>query len=490
MAIAPALDYTSKDFAAFKSDMLGLASLTLPDWVSRSEGDFGVVMIEAMAALGDILSYYGDRIQAEAFLPTATQRLSLVQISQLLGYVPSLAIPSTGTVTFQTNNPGVAVTIPAGTAVVTDYIAAVDGSITFETNVPVTVPLNGGTASVAVTQGVTRTQVNLGNSTGLASQQIRIPETPIIADSVSVQIEGVDGTFVDWTPVVNLLDAGPSDAVFATFQDEQGALWIEFGDDLNGLIPGNQLAILVTYRAGGGAFGNIGTGLITNIADSSIVGVAIALDASNVPLTSAMTGGTDPESIEQIRENAPRVFRAQNRAVTLRDFSDLALSVPGVARAKAVAVTFTSVSVFIIGPSGGAPSQSLLNTVTDTLTAACLAGTTVTVSAPSVINVNVGTSGSKIAISVYPRYKRAAVETAVQTAIQNLLSFANVDFGMRLTVSDFYVAIMSVPGVQFVSIPMIARADATQSGTADMVFRDWEIPALGNLFTISTGGIG
>lgn len=490
MSNALAIDYTSKDFTAFKAAMLDYASRVLPDWQSRSEGDFGVVLVELMAYEGDILSYYGDRLQAEAFLPTATQRLSLVQISQLLGYTPALSIPATGTVTFQTSNPGVAVTIPAGTAVVTDYVAEVDGPITYETIANVTVPLNGGTATVGVVQGITRTAVNLGTSTGLAQQQIRVPEIPIIADSIAVQIEDVDGSLVDWAPISNLLDAGPNDKVFATFQDEQGALWIEFGDNLNGAVPGVGLIIFGTYRAGGGAFGNIAAGLVTNFADSAIAGVAIQLDVNNVPVTSAMSGGADPETIEQIRTNAPRVFRTQNRAVTLQDFADLALKVPGVARAKAVAGTFTSVTVYVVGPNGGTPPQTLLNQVSALLTPACLAGTSLTITVPSVVAVNVGTVGTPIAVQVYPRYKRSAVEYNVQQAIKTLLSFSNVDFGTRLTVSDFYAAIMSVEGVQYVAIPMIARADAVQSGTADMVFRDWEIPILGSLNTTSTGGIG
>lgn len=484
------IDYTSKDYESFKADMLDQATRSLPDWVSRSESDMGIVIMEQAAVAADILSYYGDRIQAEAYLKTATQRLSLVQLSQLIGYTPSLALPAVGSVTFQTADPGVAVTIPAGTAVVTDYVAAVDGPITYETDTDLTVAANGATGTVNVTQGVTQTQVNIGTSTGLASQQIQIPQIPIISDSVAVQVQGADGTFVDWTYVANLLDAGPLDAVFTTFQDEQGALWVEFGDNLNGLIPGNQLSIFATYRAGGGAYGNIGTGLITNIADATIVGVAIALDVNGNPESSAMTGGADPESIEQIRENAPRVFRTQNRCVTLQDFSDLALSVAGVARARAVATSFTSVTVYIVGPTGGTPPQSLINTVTDTLTAASLAGTSITVSAPFVEPVNVGTSGAPVAVGVYPRFKRTAVESAVQAAIQSLLSFTNVDFGVRITVSDFYATIMAVPGVQYVSIPMIARADATQTGTADLVFQDWEIPIIGNLFTSSTGGIG
>lgn len=102
----PAVDYTSRDYEGFKASLLDYAARAFPQWVPSSEGDFGVLLVELFAYLGDSLSYYGDRLQQESFLPTATQRLSLLQIADLLGYQPSNGVPSTGTVTFQTSNPG------------------------------------------------------------------------------------------------------------------------------------------------------------------------------------------------------------------------------------------------------------------------------------------------------------------------------------------------------------------------------------------------
>jgi signal transduction protein with GAF and PtsI domain len=62
---------------------------------------------------------------------------------------------------------------------------------------------------------------------------------------------------------------------------------------------------------------------------------------------------------------------------------------------------------------------------------------------------------------------------------------------MRMTLSDFYKTLLDVDGVRYVSIPLIARADAAQTGTADIVMRAWEIPTVGNIANITmTGGIG
>jgi predicted phage baseplate assembly protein len=447
-------------------------------------------MVELFSYLGDNLSYYGDRLQQESFLPTATQRMSLLQISDLLGYRPSNGVPASGTVTFQTSNPGPAVTVPAGTQVVTDYVDTIDSPITYETNIDVTVPKNGGTATVAVTQGVTRSQVNIGTSNGLPVQEFRLPDVPVIGGTVRVYVDDVS-TLTEWTYIDYIVDADPSDRVFSTYLDDAGATWVRFGDNINGAIPTTNLTLYATYRVGGGTLGNVNAGVVSAIADSALPGVTFAQDASGNAISSAMTGGADPETNDQIRANAPRIFRTQDRCVTLADFSDLALTTPGIVRANSIASTYTSISVFVIGSDGGTPSATTLQNVQSTLQSKALAGTTVTVSGPTTVKVNVGNASNPVVVECWPRYSRASVLYDVQQALKTMLSFANVDFGMRMTLSDFYKTLLDVDGVRYVSIPLIARADAAQTGTADIVMRAWEIPTVGNIANITmTGGIG
>jgi uncharacterized phage protein gp47/JayE len=490
VADVPAIDYTSRDFEGYKASLLDYASRAFPQWNPGSEGDFGVLMIELFSYLADSLSYYGDRLQQESYLPTATQRLSLLNISDLLGYTPSNGLPATGSVTFQTANPGPAVTVPAGTQVVTDYIDAIDSPITYETDTDIAVGANGGTATVTVTQGVTRTQINIGTSSGLPVQQFRLPDTPVINGSVRVFVDGVSG-LTEWTYIAHIVDANPDDRVYTTFLDESGATWIRFGDNLNGAIPTNQLTIYATYRVGGGTVGNINPGVVNAIASSNLPGVTVAADSGGNALSSAMLGGADPESNDQIRANAPRSFRTQDRCVTLEDFSDLALTQPGVVRANAVASTYTSITVFVVGPDGGTPSTTTINNVQSALQSKALAGASVTVSGPSVVAVNIGSAAAPVTVECWPRYSRTSVLYDVQQALKAMLSFASVDFGMRLTLSDFYKTILAVDGVRYASIGMVARADAAQTGTADVVFRAWEIPKVGDITHINmTGGIG
>lgn len=490
-----AIDYTSKDYDGFKSSLLTYASQVMPQWQSRSEGDFGVAMVELMAYMGDILSYYGDRMQDEAYLSTATQRQSILQIANLLGYIPSNGVAANGTVTLQSANPGPAVTVPAGTNLTTDYVAAIDGPLVYETQEDVTVPANGGTAVVNVAHGVTYSMTPLGTSTGLPGQRFRLPQTSVISGTERIFVDvasssGSTASTEEWLHIDFLIDGDPTSKVFSTYVDSSGATWIEFGDGLNGAVPNNGLNVYSTYRVGGGVVGNIASGLIIGIDNTGLSGaVSVAVDSTSTPLSSAMTGGADPESNDQIRANAPRVFRTQNRLVTLSDYEDAALGVPGVLRASAVAGAFSAVTVYVVGPSGGTPASTLLNNVQSALNAKALAGVTVTAAAPSFVSINVGSSGSPLVVKVMDNAKQSVVQAAVSAAVQQMLSFSAVDFGERLTLSDFYSAIMSVPGVQWVQIPMFARSDASQSGTADIACRAWEIPVLGNYYVNMTGGI-
>jgi hypothetical protein len=82
----PPIDYLAKDFPSFRRALSEFSALRYPAWQERSEADFGVMFMEALASVADDLSYLQDRIAAEAWLETATQRRSLVRLARLVDY--------------------------------------------------------------------------------------------------------------------------------------------------------------------------------------------------------------------------------------------------------------------------------------------------------------------------------------------------------------------------------------------------------------------
>ena len=489
MLMPVAVDYTSKDFDGFKSSLLNYATNTFPSWTSRSEGDFGVLMVELFSYLGDILSYYGDRVGAEAFLPTATQRLSLLYLAQLLGYVPSNGTAASGTVTFQTANPGPAVVVPAGTQLSTAFIAALDGPLIYETQSAVTVPTNGGTASVTVVEGVTYTGITIGTSTGQPAQAFQIPNSPVIDGSVVVYVEDSNGNQVPWVYETNLFDASFSDYVFTTYVDSNNFTWIQFGDGVNGAIPALGLIITADVRVGGGSQGNVDAGVVSSIATENLVGVYIQTGTGGVPTTSAMTGGADAETNDQIRVNAPKAFQTQNRAVTLDDYAGLALSNGFIAKASAVANHYSSVTVYVAATGITTPNSTQLATVQSMIQAKAMAGTTVTVTGPNIVAIDFGYSGTPVLLQVLPRYSRAQVQLDVTKAFQTLFAPQNVDFGMRIALSDVITAVASVPGVQYIQVPVMVPSTASHTTNNDILLRPGDIPSYGTLVITASGGV-
>ncbi len=84
----PPIDYLAKDFASFRQALFDFSAQSYPAWQERSEADFGVMFAESLCSIADDLSYQQDRIANEAFLATATERVSLVRHARLVDYEP------------------------------------------------------------------------------------------------------------------------------------------------------------------------------------------------------------------------------------------------------------------------------------------------------------------------------------------------------------------------------------------------------------------
>lgn len=486
LQVPTSIDYTSKDWAAFTASMLAYGQIVMPDWNQSSEGDLGVAFVEVFAYMADILSYYGDRISQEAYLPTATQRVSLLNIAQLLGYTVSNGVPATGSVTF-TNSLTTAITIPQATQVATAFQTATDSPVIYETNAVATCPASGGTVTVAVTQGVTYSLVPIGTTSGLPGQVLQLPYTDVIDGSVSIFVQTVSGN-QQWNQVQYLVDYGPDDMVWSSFVDASGLTNITFGDNVNGLIPSIGLTVWATFRVGVGSAGNQASGVVGTIV-TAIDGLSIAQNVDGSYQSTAMGGGADPESNDHIRANAPASFQTQQRAVSPVDFQNLVLTVPGVTTASVVANHSTSVTIYCLGPAYQAPSSALVSNILSFFSGKTLAGVTVTVGTPSLIPVDVGSSGTNMTLQVATGYVQATVVANVKSALTSLFQPPQSSFGQLITLSSIMQTIMAVPGVEWCIVPLFTREDVTQATTNNIQLRASEIAVPGTYYITANGGL-
>lgn len=74
----------------------GLAPLT-----TRDPADFSLALLDSWAEIGDILTFYQERISNESYLETAKEALSLREIGRLVGYTPEPATAALVYLAFQ-----------------------------------------------------------------------------------------------------------------------------------------------------------------------------------------------------------------------------------------------------------------------------------------------------------------------------------------------------------------------------------------------------
>lgn len=102
----PPISYTSRDFASIRSDIINYAKVYYPDtYKDFNEASFGALMIDMIAYVGDILSYYVDYQTNETFIETAIERNNLIKIAKQMGYKFTGSPSSTGICTFYVSVP-------------------------------------------------------------------------------------------------------------------------------------------------------------------------------------------------------------------------------------------------------------------------------------------------------------------------------------------------------------------------------------------------
>jgi hypothetical protein len=93
--------YTSRDFGSIKEDLVQYAKRYYPEtYRDFNEASFGSLMLDTVAYVGDILSFYVDYQVNESFLDTAAETSNIVKLSKQLGFKYRGAPAATGVAAF------------------------------------------------------------------------------------------------------------------------------------------------------------------------------------------------------------------------------------------------------------------------------------------------------------------------------------------------------------------------------------------------------
>jgi uncharacterized phage protein gp47/JayE len=456
----PQVDYTSRDYETIREDLLRLIPLYTPSWTNRDTADFGMTLIELFSYMGDMLNFYIDRAANEGFLATASQRDSVLRIASLLNYTPTDSTPAVTTLTF-VNTSATAKTVPARTQIATTTTVDSTGSqVIFETDSAVVVPAKvggvNGTANVTATQGVTVTTTGgLGISNGNPNQVFKLPLSPVITRSIEVTVSGVNYTYSPY-----LIEEESFKTVFTTFTDSANSTYILFGDGIGGRIPPTSGVINATYRVGAGKSGNVPANKLTYFLTNFSAGLTVTNQ-------SAASGGADPESTDSIRDNAPLALKSLNRAVSLKDYSSLALQVPGVSKAIAEAESYSSVVLYIcpfgdegstIGGGTTAVFDELETRVVQYFVDKAPPNTSLTVIPPTYVPVNI-----TVTINLLDKYKKSTLSNQALAVLRELFAIDNVFFGDRIALQYVITALSSITGIDYVTVDLLRKTSENQA---------------------------
>lgn len=256
------------------------------------------------------------------------------------------------------------------------------------------------------------------------------------ANTLEVRVDGVL-----WHEEDTLYGQNGDERVYTTAVDNDGVMTVQFGDGQTGarLSTGSN-NVVATYRQGIGQDGNVSAGSLTTLLDKP-VGLKKAVN----PM--AAEGGSDAESLEYARTNAPNTVRTFDRIVSLRDFEDAARSFAGVAKARAAWEwdgLEQVVQLTVAGDDGATiepGSQTHSNLVAD-LDSRRDPNRKMTVDSYDPVPVRV-----EAAIQVDADYVSEDVQAEALAALSDHFDFDNLDLGQAIHLSNIYRVLQDVEGV-------------------------------------------
>lgn len=260
-----------------------------------------------------------------------------------------------------------------------------------------------------------------------------------------------------WTAKQDLLGSDRFATEFVVEIEKDGSSFIRFGDDICGKKPTVGFKPKATYRTGNGKAGNVGEGTI-----NTIVFNGAGISKIRNPL--AALGGCEAETMEEVRQFAPRAFRTQQRAVTAVDYVEKTELHDEVQKAAAKFYwtgSWYTVYIIIDRKDGKEIDTAFKASIKKHLEQYRLAGYDLEIRAPRFVPLNI-----VINVCVKEGYFKANVKAGLLQAFSNydlgddrkgFFHPDNFTFGQPVYLSAVYKTAMEIQGVASVEIKEFKR---------------------------------
>ena len=317
---------TDLEFDAIKANLKEHLSAQTQFQDYDFEGSGMDVLMDVLAYNTHYMGYYANMLANEMFMDTASLRESVVSHAKHLNVIPnSVTAPKALlNMTFTPSGSPTSLTVAKDTKFTTSISAV---TYTFTTTADTTIIPVGGVYHVpnlAIKEGKILNKsytVNLADT----AQRFIIPNANVDTSTISVQVQNSasDSTVVTWVDgnALDVTTITSTQKVYFLQEVEEGKYEIIFGDGAVGkqLVDGN--IIFIEYLVTKGVQANKASAF-------TAVGSVAGLSSANYTLTtsSAATGGAATESINSLKNNAPKLYQAQKRATTKGDYKAILLA--------------------------------------------------------------------------------------------------------------------------------------------------------------------
>lgn len=463
------LDYLAMDYESLKRRAIRFLVEQFPeDYNNYSESDYGILLLELWSFIADHVCYKIDYNANQMFVANTTEMNHMRRLALLNGYQPKPPTAAKAWVSASIDAPQPSdVIIPSG------YLTEArgeDGTLSFELFAadPSGNPLPGEdilipagsvvNTNIIALEGESRYDTFTSN--GNPYQKFQTSSAPVIYGSLQVMVNGTPWNLVRYIPL------GPERAFTVGYNSEYLAQ-ISFGDNVYGLIPPPGATIQVSYRIGGGRRGNIVRGAINS---SSAFRLGVGEGSVSVTLTNyeAAFGGSDGDTLEDIRRNIPLYTRTQNRLVTGEDYRGYCESFSTVyngrvGKAAALLRQFgcaaNVVDVYILQDDGGQdlvpPTEGLKNELLSSINNIKMISDTVCVKSGEVIRQDIS-----IGVTLQRAYVRnkPGVEQNLRDRLDRFFLLQNWSFGKPLKKGELMRYLSGIPEISALDVVFEANA--------------------------------
>ena len=320
----PFTKFTNLDFDQIKTSIKDYlrANSTFTDF--DFEGSNFSVLIDTLAYNTYITAFNSNLVVNESFLDSATVRENVVSLARNIGYVPSSRTASTANISFTVNaeNTGT-VTLQSG-LVCTGSLKGSSYVFSVPENVSATVSNNVATFSnLEVKEGTFLKKTFIVN--GSLDQRFILDNSFIDTSTIIVYVKGPSdsGNGNQYRLVENIFEINSSSETFLIQEVQDEKYELLFGDGIFGRKLENDSVVTVTYIVTNGKEGNGASSFAFAGSFTDDAGVVISPSVSSITTNQSSQNGSDIESIDSIRNFAPRLYSSQYRAVTPGDYETI-----------------------------------------------------------------------------------------------------------------------------------------------------------------------